>query len=222
MKFFINNVKLLFNCKIILIIAICFIVNVFYSGENFSTVIYGVEGGFNLNTAIPWLALVFPFFLVTGAFFSQRDDNKIFVISRMKNLRSYYFGIIVVLIFFASIYCTFCGAVSFVAGGVFKKTILSVVLLFFNFLFLATVQWSAYSLTGNTMVSIIIPLMIVVCALVFYKNNFNIGTWAMIVRSSLNRSDGFNVIIAIIFQLFFTILFCIVSIFLNKIFKERL
>ena len=221
MKFFINNLKLLLNYKVVLIIACCFIVNIFYSGENFSTVIYGVRGSFNLNTAIPWLATVFPFFLATGAFISQSEDNKIFVLSRIKNWCGYYICLIGTLVFFTFIYCTFYGVLSFVAGEVFLKIAISVILLFFNLLFLATVQWLAYLLIKNTMVSIIIPLTIIICALVFYRNSFNMGSWSMFIRSSVNISEGFNMLFAIIFETFLTITLS-VFVFLSKNFKEIL
>ncbi len=204
MKFFINNVKLLFNFRIMLIIIFSFFINVFYSGKNFSQVIYGVEEPFNLNTAIPYLALLLPFFLMTGAFISQYDDNKIFVMSRMKK-KAYPLSILLVLLFASLIYSSFCGMLSYITGEELSKILLSILLLFFYLLFLSNVQHVIYIFTKNSMASILVPFAIIVSALVFYKSNL-LGSWAMLKRSNVMNDKGFEIVCVIILESVLTVI----------------
>ena len=204
MKFFINNVKLLLNFRIILIIIASFFINVFYSGKNFPQVIYGVDGPFSLNTAIPYLALIFPFFLMTGAFISQYEDNKLFVMSRMKK-RKYSINILLILLFSAFIYSSFCGIIPCLFCGEFSKNFFSAILLFFYLLFLSNIQLIIFVFSQNSMASILVPFFIIVSALAFYKSNF-IGSWAMLNRSNVINERGFNVVLAITLEVFFTVI----------------
>lgn len=203
MKFFINNVKLLFNFRIILIMLASFFINVFYSGKNFPQVIYGVEGPFSLNTAIPYLALIFPFFLMSGAFISQYEDNKLFVMPRMKK-RAYRINSLLILLFSAFIYSLFLGIIPCFSGKEIFKNFLSAMLLFFYLLFLSKLQLIIYVFTKNSMASILVPFFIIVSALIFYKSNF-LGPWAMLKRSNVINERGFNIACAVIAEVFFTV-----------------
>lgn len=197
MKYFINNLKLLFNFRILIVIAVCISINIFYSGENISKVIYGVEGSFSMVTAIPWLALLIPYFLATGFFIAQREDNKIFILSRIKSRKSLDLHTLAVIIASALLYCAFYSVVSLFAGGAPWEIFIAGILMFFNLIFLSGVQWITYSLFKNISASMLVPFSLIVLSLVFYKCNLIPGAWAMLERSSLKDSNGFELFIII-------------------------
>lgn len=192
----------MFNPKIILIIFSCVAVNVFYSYKNFPAVLYGVEGSFNLLTAIPWIATVFPFFVMTGAYFSLMEENKIFLLSRIKKINIYHVYFVLTIIFSAIVYCLFYVALACLFGGKSFEILCCGVLICANIILVAMVQWCIYSVKKSVMASLLTVIFIIVFPLLFYKNNFNIGAWAMFVKTD-------SLLICIPELLFSALIFCL-------------
>ncbi len=174
----------MFNFRIILIIFSCVAVNVFYSYKNFPAVLYGVEGSFNLITAIPWIATVFPFFIMTGAYFSLMEDNKIFVLSKIKKANIYHVYFALSIIFSAIIYCLFYVSLACLFGGKSFEILCCGALICANLILVAIIQWFIYSVKKSVMASLFAVIFIIVFPLFFYRNNFNIGAWAMLVKTN--------------------------------------
>lgn len=219
MKFLIKNIKLMFNYKVSIVFAVCFIINIFYSFNNFSQVLEGVKGEFNLFTAIPWIALLFPFFLLTGAYFSNSDEIYTFVIIRKQNLINYYLIYYLTIIFTTLFYCLLYFFVAIILGGNMTDVFLSVLLIGLSLLFLSSVQLLIYSIKKNALLSIGVVLAIILFALVFPNSKLSIGSWAMLIRSNLKSSMGYNVMLTSIIQIVLTIIFNAFTIVFNRIKK---
>ncbi len=194
MSFFIKNLKMMFNRKIVLTVAVCFAVNVFYSLNNFPEVLLGVKNGFEIYTAIPWISVIFPFFLGTGAYFAAMEDISTFTFPRIKSVSKYYTHYYLTLIFSSIVYCLFYGAIAIALGGKIIDTLFCVGLLTLNLLFISTIQCAVYSIKKSTLLSIGIVLVIILVSLIFPKSHFNIGAWGMLIRSNIKATYGFNII----------------------------
>ncbi len=216
MRFFLNNLKMMFNRKIVLTVVICFAVNVFYSLDKFPQVLFGVKNGFEIYTAIPWISVIFPFFLGTGAYFSAMDDISLFTFPKIKSIGKYYGYYYLTLIFSSAVYCLFYGAIAIILGGEIIDTLFCIVLLALNLLFISTIQCAVYSMKKNILLSIAIVLFIILASLIFPKSHFNIGAWGMLVRSNVKADYGFNTIITTVIQIVFTVICNAIIVITNK------
>lgn len=216
MSFFIKNLKMMFNRKIVLTVVVCFAVNVFYSLNNFPEVLLGVKNGFEIYTAIPWISVIFPFFLGTGAYFAAMEDISTFSFPRIKGVGRYYIYYYLTLIFSSVVYCLFYGVIAIALGGEIIDTLFCVGLLTLNLLFISTIQCAVYSIKKNTLLSIGVVLVIILVSLMFPKPHFNIGAWGMLVRSNIKVNYGFSVIIITVIQIIFTVIGNIVIAVTNK------
>lgn len=216
MRFFLNNLKMMFNRKIVLTVVICFTVNVFYSLDKFPQVLFGVKNGFEIYTAIPWISVIFPFFLGTGAYFAAMEDISLFTFPKIKSIGKYYGYYYLTLIFSSAVYCLFYGAIAIILGGEIIDTLFCIVLLALNLLFISTIQCAVYSIKKNILLSIGIVLVIILASLIFPKSHFNIGAWGMLVRSNVKVDYGFNAIITTVIQIVFTVICNAIIVITNK------
>ena len=96
---------------------------------------------------------------------------------------------------------------------------LSVLLIGLSLLFLSSVQLLIYSIKKNALLSIGVVLAIILFALVFPNSKLSIGSWAMLIRSNLKSSMGYNVMLTSIIQIVLTIIFNAFTIVFNRIKK---
>ncbi len=216
MRFFLSNLKMMFNRKIVLTVVICFAVNVFYSLDKFPQVLFGVKNGFEIYTAIPWISVIFPFFLGTGAYFAAMEDISLFTFPKIKSIGKYYGYYYLTLIFASAVYCLFYGVIAIILGGEIIDMLFCIVLLALNLLFISTIQCAVYSMKKNILLSIGIVLVIILASLIFPKSHFNIGAWGMLVRSNVKVDYGFNVIITTVIQIVFAVICNAIIVITNK------
>ncbi len=201
MSFYIKNLKMMFNRKIALTVVVCLAVNVFYSLYKFPKVLLGVKNGFEVYTAIPWISVIFPFFLGTGAYFAAMEDISVFTLPRIKSMIKYYTYYYLTVFSSSVVYCLLYGISALALGGEIIDTLFCCALLILNLLFISTIQCAVYSIKKNTLFSIGVVLVIILASLIFPDSQFNIGAWGMLVRSSMKSNYGFNIIITTVIQI---------------------
>lgn len=216
MRFFLKNLQMMLQPKVLTVVCVCFITSVLYNGPRFPETLCGIRGGFELLSAVSWTALIFPYFFATGAFFASMEDAALFALPRSGNIRRYIVICGLCLLTFSVSYCLLGALAAVLCGGELAETLLCAALLTVNLLFLAIVQGTVYAANKNLGLSIGIVLGILILALLFPHMPVNPGAWGMLARSRLRYQMGFPILPVLGAETVLTLLGLILTVQIQK------
>lgn len=217
MKFLLNNLKMALDPRLILTTSVCFLVSLICGFNTFPHILRGVSGNFEIYTSIPWIALIFPYFIIAGAYLASAYDISLFTLLRLNSTLKYYFYFYVTLLFSSCIYGILLSTVALIFGEALTGALLTALLLSLNLLLIASVQAAVFLITKNPLISIGAVLIIILASLFFPEARFNIGAWGMLLRSNCFLKNGFDITFTLIIEAILTVFInALTAVFIKK------
>jgi flagellar biosynthesis protein FlhB len=148
---------------------------------------------------------------MNGVYLGSKEETFIFSAYRTKNYLYHFVCYYITMIFATILYCLLYGLIAIIFSGEFVDVVISIMLLFFNIIFIASVQWLIFSVKKSVNLSVCAVLVIILISIVFVNTKFNIGAWGMLVRSNFKLERGFDITVITTVQILLSFV-CFISV----------